>query len=829
MTEARGFIVSAWDEGPRRRGEGVPFEPRILLTGRLDDGRSFAVVRKSSGPAVFVAAADREAAAAALASAFAALGATGPEVGACCDDEKWSDLAGRPLVRFVLPLGGRGRALRALEDARIQVAALEGRRADDELAALGVKGPVVIRGEERKGRRVDTVFVDPELSAWDIRSAASSPPSLRWLAIDIETSREGEVVAVSLAQKDRPGEVLFAAGGGRIPSAEGVEVFPDEGSLLGALAGRISRIDPDVITGWNIVDFDLPVLVERYAKQRLVFDAGRTDDPVTMVERSGRDPTVDFPGRAVIDALRLARASGSRFEDMSLETVAQEILGEGKTVSSRGGGKIDELEHLRAEDPDAFCAYCLRDSELVLRILAETGLDELTMRRAALTGVSLDLAWTSIPSFERVYGSALRSRRIVPPQRIERRVSGAAGGTILEPAAGLFPQVLVFDFRSLYPSIMRSFNVDPLAYERANAREARPDDILAPNGARFAREIGIMPALIAEYAAERERAIEEGDEVAAYVYKILQNSFYGVLGSEGCRYARTEIAGAITSFGKKFLVISKNHFESRGMRVLYGDTDSVFVLSGRGDEEGFAELMELGSKLAAGLNDEIAQRIKDEYGLESYLRIRCEKAYRRFLIPRLRTGGASEAAEGEERILDALIASEGRGRAKGYAGSLLDSSGASSVEVKGMEAVRSDFTPLSRRFQLDLLGLVFGGAGEDELREFCRNEIRSLRRGERDEQLVYRKTLRRPAEDYASETPQVRAARLMGWTTERGRIAYVMTKAGAEPIESRSGAPLDYDHYVERQLLPIAVSIAEVLGFDARRWFEGSDQIELEF
>jgi DNA polymerase-2 len=824
MIESRGFIVSAWDEVPRRRGGAVPFEPRILMTGRLNDGRSFAVVRKSSGPTVFVEAADREAAARVLASAFMTT-----EIKACCDEEDWSDMAGRPLARFILPQGGRGRALRALEDAHIRVAAVEGRRADDELAALGIKGPVVIRGEGRQGRRVDLVFVDPELSAWDLGSDASPPPSLRWLAIDIETSREGEIVAVSLAQKDRPGEVLFAAFGGPMPTAEGVEVFPDEAALLGALAGRITRLDPDVITGWNIVDFDLPVLVGRYAKQHLLFDAGRTDDPVALVERPGRDPAVDFPGRAVIDALRLARASGSRFEDMSLETVSREILGEGKTISSRDEEKVDELERLRAEDPDAFCAYCLRDSELVLRILAETGLDDLTMRRAALTGVSLDLAWTSIPSFERVYGSALRSRRIVPPQRVEHSVSGAAGGTVLEPVAGLFPQVLVFDFRSLYPSIMRTFNVDPLAYERATAREAEPRDIIAPNGARFSREQGIMPELIAEYAAERERAIAEGDEVAAYVYKILQNSFYGVLGSEGCRYARTEIAGAITSFGKKFLVLSKSYFESLGMRVLYGDTDSVFVLSGRGDEAGFAELMELGSSLASGLNDEISRRIKDEYGLDSYLRIRCEKVYRRFLIPRLRAGGSQESFDGDDRMLDALIASEGRGRAKGYAGLLLDSSGSASVEVKGMEAVRSDFTPLARQFQLDLLGLVFGGADETRLREFCVHEIRSLRRGERDEQLVYRKTLRRPAEDYASETPQVRAARLMGWTTKRGRIAYVMTKAGSEPIEARSGAEPDYDHYIERQLLPIAVSIAEVLGFDARRWFEGSDQIELEF
>ena len=320
-----------------------------------------------------------------------------------------------------------------------------------------------------------------------------------------------------------------------------------------------------------------------------------------------------------------------------------------------------------------------------------------------------------------------------------------------------------------------------------------------------------MPSLIAEYSAEREKALARGDAVAAYVYKILQNSFYGVLGAEGCRYARTEIAGAITSFGKKFLVMARDFFEERGQRVLYGDTDSVFVLSG--EEGGFARLSEAGAAAAEALNAEIARRVREEYGLESHVRIRCDKVYERLVIPRLK------AAAGEG----------GRGRSKGYAGLLLAPDGSSSVEIKGMEAARSDFTPLARDFQVSLIGLVFSGAGESELRDFCRSEEAALRRGERDGKLVYRKTLRRLAQDYESETPQVRAARIMGWGARRGRVAYVMTKSGPEPAQARGSSPLDYDHYVEKQLFPIAVSIADALGYDPRAWMAGSAQIELDF
>lgn len=489
--------------------------------------------------------------------------------------------------------------------------------------------------------------------------------------------------------------------------------------------------------------------------------------------------------------------------------MAQGILGEGKSVTLRGEAKLNELDRLRLQEPERFCTYCLRDSELVLEILQKTGLDVLTARRAALTGVSLDLAWTSIPAFERIYGTGLRARRVVPPERSDADVSGAAGGVVLEAEAGLFPNVLVFDFRSLYPSLMRTFHIDPLAHARAEARPG-PSDIVAPNGARFDRTEGILPGILARYAKEREAALRAGDETAAHVYKILQNSFYGVLGAQGCRYARTELAGAITSFGQHFLRAARDWFEDRGHHVLYGDTDSVFVL-GKGDTAGYEALSARGGALATSLNRHLAERIRAEFDLESHLVMRCEKLYRRFFIPRLR-GDAS---------------GEGRGRGKGYAGLLLSTDGSTEVEVRGMEAVRSDFTPLARRFQMELLRRLFAGEPEAALQGFSRETAGRLARGELDAELTYRKALRRPARDYETETPQVRAARLLGWTDRRGRIGYVMTLAGAEPIEARSGSPLDYAHYRDRQLQPIAQSIANAAGMSADGWLGEESQRDL--
>ncbi len=788
----------------------------VLAAGRLGDGRSFAFSLKARGKEFF-----------SLRPESASLP---PSVrGAFVDPDPWQSFEGLACTRLFLP---PGLDFPKEESGRENLRTLPApsRPAWDLFAELGIGVCVDIEGEARPGNAVDLYFAEPSIAP----DTEDGEMLFRWLALDIETDRDSRIVAISLACDGSPAgrlrEVLFL---GPETGAKAVRSFATEADLLVALAIRLRKIDPDVITGWNVIDFDFRLLCSRYEALGLPFRAARTALPVSFSFAGGNVHRgfVTIQGRVVLDAMRLVRGLGIRFEDQSLDTVARRILGLGKTVSERGEDKLARLEALRRDEPAAFCAYCLADSSLVLSILEATKLAALSMKRSVLTGTSLDIAWTSIPVFERVYGAELRRRRIVPLARSEREVSGAAGGTILDPVAGLFENVLVFDFRSLYPSIMRSFNIDPFARARAMAHP-RDSDILAPNGARFAREEGIMPSLIRNYAAEREKALASGDDSAAYVLKILQNSFYGVLGSTQCAYARTDLAGAITSFGRKFLHASRDWFESGGRRVLYGDTDSVFVQALPADGSGYSVLSELGSELAGRLDAYLSELVRTEYGLESFLRIRCEKVYGRFLIPRLRMddgGRAARGAAGLEGVDDDAEPGEltVRGRSKGYAGLELCPDG-SRVEIKGMEAARSDWTALARRFQTELIGLVFAGGGPKEAKDHCRLTEAELRSGRLDGELVYRKNLRRPVSAYASESPQVKAARLMGWTARRGLIAYVMTRRGPRP-ESDVDAPIDYGHYVEKQLAPIARSVAGACGWKAGDWFAGSGQIGFDF
>lgn len=839
VTRASGFIVHCYPD--TRRG-------RVNVLGRLSDGRSFIAAVPNPPVALYARITEFERLRALCGEAGVSL------FSAPCDLVAFD---GGPCVSLrssandslVEDAGFLDRVSLVAKRAGLIVFGADARPVREFLLRNNIRAGVRVSGAYRAGRGVDLVFPDAVIEA-----AHSERAPLVVASFDIETEEPSGVIrAVSIAaarvsggsaprarrviaqgpwkdgSKIEDAFTALAGTEGAVPDRSVVlTLVTDERSLLRAFADAIRELDPDLITGWNVIDFDFPRLAAAFSRNGLPFTLGRSLEPGTFfpAERGKRDGSGDsaasggsygggwngspeigqsasvfLPGRQVIDALRLVRSGGAQYDSYALDAVAHEVLGRGKTVVADGVDKLAELNRLYAEDPAALCWYCLTDSELVLDILDATGLMTLTIERAALTGAGIDKAWTSVASFECVYSLGLRARGVIEPSiDTAREVSGAAGGTVLDPLAGIYRNVAVFDFRSLYPSIIRTFNIDPLAYERARARDPAEKDaasalILAPNGAAFTREPGILPALIGEYFSERLAAIERGDERAAYVYKILMNSFYGVLGSPRCRYARTELAGAITSFGKMCLHFARDYFSARGMRVLYGDTDSVFVEIPESDAiscEAHAE----------GLNAELAAFVSTAYRRESYLHIRFEKTYRRFFIPRLR---------GEEYLGDTAA----RGRAKGYAGLRVMDDGSTEVEIKGMEAARSDYTPFARRIQRELLGILFTTDGVAEAESYIRREAERLFKGERDGELVFKKRLRRDPDSYTASTPpHIKVARSLGWTKRRGTVEYVMTTRGAEAISLRS-SPIDYEWYAKSQLLPLARSAGQEAGFDA--------------
>ena len=413
-----------------------------------------------------------------------------------------------------------------------------------------------------------------------------------------------------------------------------------------------------------------------------------------------------------------------------------------------------------------------------------------------LTGLPLDGAWGSIAAFDFVYTSDLHQRGYVAPTLGVDRIGkgGSPGGLVFAPKPGIFNHVFVFDFKSLYPSIIRTFNIDPQS-NIATRDKPEGDWIKAPNGATFSRDPAILPSLIETFHESRERAKRDRDDLASFTYKIVMNSFYGVLATSSCRYASSNLAGAITEFGHHLLRWTKRKLEEKGYRVLYGDTDSVFVEAGLPDDADEETAREIGRDLCESLNKKLLDYVREGWNVDSKLELEFEKYYARFFLPPMR--GSAD-----------------RGRAKGYAGLRMDA-GIKSVEIVGMEAVRRDWTNLARDLQRDLLDKMFRNVESSEIEGSLVECVDQVRSGKKDGDLVYRKGLRKSVDSYTkSSPPHVKAARLL--PKPRGVISYVMTLQGPQPV-GYVNAPLDYEHYIEKQVKPIAGIIAQVCGIDVGR------------
>ncbi len=296
------------------------------------------------------------------------------------------------------------------------------------------------------------------------------------------------------------------------------------------------------------------------------------------------------------------------------------------------------------------------------------------------------------------------------------------------------------------------------------------------------------------------------------------NSFYGVLGTPGCRYAASALAGAITTLGQRILYWARDQVTASGYEVIYGDTDSLFVLSGAPPDASPRALAAIGAKIARDINASLAEYVKSSYGVESRLELEFEAIYRRFFLPPMRT--VQDDPEDE---------AEARGRAKGYAGLRVEPGAQETemLEVVGMEAVRHDWTPLAQELQREVLTRVFRGAEAGEIEALVRDLLRDLRIGKLDEKLAYRKSLRKPVEAYTkSSPPHARAAALLPPEERSGLIRYLWTTDGPQP-ESRRTAPPDYEHYAQKQVRPIVESIAPYIGLQTEDLFAAGGQLGL--
>lgn len=660
-------------------------------------------------------------------------------------------------------------------------------------------GNIEIEGEYQSSEKVDRVYYNPTISP----GKEDYTPRLKVLSIDTESDSKGNLFAIGMYSENYQKVFMITS-----QKLKGVVSCEDEPDCLQKFRNALIEFDPDIITGWNVIDFDFSYLQSLFKRNKIPFDLGRNNDSPKIRIESGffRSSSIDLPGRQVLDALNFIRdpfiqeapsIKHAEFESYKLEDVSQALLGEGKLL--KGKGRHDEIEALYKENNlkshQKLADYNLLDCKLVYDILLKTRIIELAVERSQLTGLPLDKITGSIVAFDSLYIRKAHSRGLVSPtSRFQQTTERIKGGYVFSSKPGIYNNVLIFDFKSLYPSIIRTFNIDPSSHINKKEKNA----IEAPNGAFFKNQDGILPEIIERLFQARERAKKEKRELASYAIKIIMNSFFGVLASPNCRYYNLEIGNAITHFGQAIIKLTAKEIEKLRYKVIYSDTDSVFVASELGKEKANS----LGFQIQEKINSFYKKYVKTNYDRESFLELEFEKQYLSMMIPKIR--GKETAAK------------------KRYAG-LVEKNGKEEVEIVGLEAIRGDWTEAAQDFQRQLLLKIFK---KQEIDKFISSYIKKIREGKLDSKLIYRKSIRKALEDYTKTTPpHVKAARKLE-KLESNIISYYITTDGPEPVQNHRHK-IDYDHYIEKQIKPIANQILALFDKKFEDSLDGTKQSTL--
>ncbi|MCK6189259.1 DNA polymerase II [Pseudomonas sp. EYE_354] len=632
-----------------------------------------------------------------------------------------------------------------------------------------------------------------------MKPAPDYRPPLKLVSLDIETTAQGDLYSIALEGCGERQVYMLGP-----PNNAGTVDFKldycdTRAQLLERLNQWLATHDPDAIIGWNVVQFDLRVLHEHAQRLKVPLMLGRGEEPMAWREHGSRNHYfAAAAGRLIIDGIEALRSATWSFESFSLENVAQTLLGEGKDIATPYQ-RMDEINRMFAEDKPALARYNLKDCELVTRIFEKTELLKFLLERASVTGLPADRSGGSVAAFTHLYMPLMHRQGFVAPNLGDKPPQASPGGFVMDSRPGLYESVLVLDYKSLYPSIIRSFLIDPVGLIEGLKHPDDSDSVEGFRGARFSRTRHCLPSIVARVSEGREVAKREHNAPLSQALKIIMNAFYGVLGSSGCRFFDTRLASSITMRGHQIMRQTRELVEAQGYEVIYGDTDSTFVWLGNAHSQ--EDASRIGQALVRHVNDWWREHLHTAFGLKSALELQYETHFTRFLMPTIR--GAEEGSK------------------KRYAGLVTRSDGSEDIVYKGLETVRSDWSPLARRFQQELYQRIFH---RQPHQDYIRDYVRRTLSGEFDELLIYRKRLRRQLDDYERNVPpHVRAARLADAYNDRlgrprqyqrgGWISYVISLNGPEPLEIRQ-APIDYDHYVTRQLQPVADAILPFVNDD---------------
>lgn len=455
--------------------------------------------------------------------------------------------------------------------------------------------------------------------------------------------------------------------------------------------------DPDIVTGWNSERFDLPYLINRLNEKNIgAFRLSPLNKTKVTKDRG------DIIGRVCFDLYpAYKKIHENNLDSFKLEEVAQAELGHGKEEGVTG----DKVIETWVQNPDLLIKYNFKDVQLLVELDEKIGIIDFYRLFADKINMSLDMTLHNSKAVDMYLLNYCHERKIALPTNTNRARKKIKGAKVLEPKRGLLKDLAVFDLKSLYPSIMDTFNMSPETVNGFMDFKQEPR--------------GLIPQVLEELMEERAKLKAAGENDKQRVVKELMNSFYGIMMFPNFRLMVPEIGESITNVGREIIMWTKGIVEKAGYEVIFGDTDSVGVKGIKTDEEAI--------KLQKTINSSYDEFIK-QFGITKH----------KFII------------EYETKVDIGLFT----GKKKRYALKTGDE-----YKIRGFEYRRSNVSRLGRELQYKVLTSILEGVEREEITGMVEEVEKIVKAGEDLDNIGIPQSITMPLNLYKAVQPHVRAAK----------------------------------------------------------------------
>ena len=646
-----------------------------------------------------------------------------------------------------------------------------------------------------------------------------------------------------------------------------LEIANNERELLNLFVAKFFRIDADVIVGHDIVDFDMDVLTQRLMHHKVgswsKLGRLRRSGPVPIRKRDRIGMTC---GRSIVD-IKISARELIKSKSYDLTELAHQVLGETRRDIDQ---EVLLSSYDRLQDFLKMIGWVMRDNQLTYRMLVELSVLPLALQITKIAGNSFSRTllggrserneflllhafhdanyicpdkfylskWTTGDQKQSNDSEATGNKSQQQPTAVKKKAA-YAGGLVLDPKIGYYTDyVLILDFNSLYPTIVREFNI---CFSTINLRALPPPQFAEDADCESLPALpdesvkqGILPIEITRLVESRrevKKLLRDSDlskdlqvqyDIKQKALKLTANSMYGCLGFGNSRFYAKPLAALITSKGREILMKTKNLVEELGYEVIYGDTDSIMINTRSAE---VADAVKISNLVQSKVN-----------GMHKFLEIECDGILKSMLLLK-------------KKKYAALVVKRAADNSVTY-----------HKEMKGLDIVRRDWSVIAKTVGEQVVNEILSidktiETVVDNIHQYLKQTAETLRTGgtkskEFIQQFVISKQLTKNPEDYPDKKNLSHVSVALAFNAKTDKklragdvVPFIVCRKisnaanfNALPATHRAFHPsevmadedlhVDVTYYLEQQIHPVvsrlvepldgtdAHSVAEFLGLD---------------